>query len=106
MRLVIGFSALLLIAATNPPPLPVEVPVTLTMPTNVPVSGRLLVFAEKAKPGDKAADEVDANPFAATPTAVAGRDISSLAQGQVATVDAGAEAYPKSWSSLEPGLYR
>ncbi len=54
MRLPFAISALILTAATPPPPnIPIEVPVQLAVPSQRPMSGRLIVFAEPAKPGDK-----------------------------------------------------
>lgn len=96
--------AVLALALTTAAP-PVEVAVQLGVATNTPMSGRLIVFAEPAKPGGKTPDSVDANPFAGTPTAVAARDVKSLASGQVATVDADTDAVPSAWSRLPPGRY-
>jgi S-formylglutathione hydrolase FrmB len=106
MRLLLAPGALLTIAAAQPPAAsPVEVPVQLAVPSSIPMSGRLIVFAEPANPGEKTPDSVDANPFAATPTAVAARDVRSLSQGQVATVDADTDSVPDAWSKLPPGRY-
>ena len=102
MRTIIAVLALALIAAAPPP---VEVPVQLEMSAPTPLSGRLIVFAEPAKPGAAKPDSVDANPFAGTPTAVAARDVRSLSKGQVATVDADTDAVPGAWSKLPPGRY-
>src|SRR3569623_2164913 len=102
MRTTISILALLLIAAAAPP---VEIPVQLEVASPTPLSGRLIVFAEPAKAGEKLPDAVDANPFAGTPTAVAARDVASLSNGQVATVDADSDAVPGEWSKLPPGRY-
>ena len=102
MRSVLALAALLLMAAAPPE----EVPVQLNVDSATPLSGRLIVFAEAAKPGDKATDRVDANPFAATATAVAARDIGSLSAGQIAVVDADTDSIPTAWSKLPPGRYR
>ena len=102
MRTTISILALLLVAAAAPP---VEIPVQLEVASPTPLSGRLIVFAEPAKPGEKMPDSVDANPFAGTPTAVAARDVASLAKGQIATVDANSDAVPGEWSKLAPGRY-
>jgi S-formylglutathione hydrolase FrmB len=102
MRSVLALAALLLMAAAPPE----EVPVQLNVDSATPLSGRLIVFAEPAKPGDKVTDRVDANPFAATATAVAARDVSSLSTGQIAVVDADTDSIPNAWSRLPPGRYR
>ena len=102
MRTILAVLALALTAAAPPP---VEVPIQLGVAANAPMSGRLIVFAEPAKPGSKMPDSVDANPFAGTPTAVAARDVASLATGQVATVDADSDAIPSAWSKLPAGRY-
>ena len=105
MRLLVALGALFLTAAAPPAASPVEIPVQLAVPAQVPMSGRLIVFAEPAKPGGKTPDSVDANPFAGTPTAVAARDIGSLSTGEVATVDADSDSVPEAWSKLPPGRY-
>ena len=105
MRMLFAISALSLLAAAPPPAAPVEVPVQLSLPSQVPYSGRLIVFAEPAKAGEKMPDSVDASPFAGTPTAVAARDVASLSQGQVATVDTQTDSVPEAWSKLPPGRY-
>ena len=106
MRLLIAISALALTAAPAPGAnLAAEVPVQLDVPTPTPLSGRLIVFVEPAKPGDKIPDSVDANPFAGTPTAVAARDVASLSRGQVVTIDGEVDSIPGPWSKLPPGRY-
>jgi Na+/H+-dicarboxylate symporter len=50
------------------------------------LSGRVLVFAHRVEPGAAAETEIDTSPFAPTETAVAAREIDTLAPGQVATV--------------------
>jgi S-formylglutathione hydrolase FrmB len=104
MRALLAISALLL-TAEAPQQVSVEVPVRLTVPSPAPRSGRLIVFAEPAKPGEKTPDSIDAIPFAGTPTAVAARDVASLSTGQVATVDANSDCVPVAWSKLSPGRY-
>jgi len=105
MRLLFALGVLSLIAAAPPPVAPVEVPVELAVPSATPLSGRLIVFAEPAKPGEQVPDSVDANPFAGTPTAVAAREVRSLSTGQVATVDTETDVVPRAWSKLPPGRY-
>jgi S-formylglutathione hydrolase FrmB len=104
-RLLLAFAALGLSTAAAPAAVPVEVPVQLAVPSPTPLSGRLIIFAEPAKTGDKTPEEVDANPFAGTPTAVAARDVRSLSSGQVATVDADTDSVPQAWSKLPAGRY-
>lgn len=105
MRLLLAISALALTAAAPRAPIPVEVPVELAVQSPTPLAGRLIVFAEPAKPGDAVPVSVDANPFAGTPTAVAARDIRSFASGEVATVDTESDSVPGAWSKLPPGRY-
>ena len=106
MRLPLAISALILVAAApRPANAPIEVPVQLAVPSQTPMSGRLIVFAELAKPGEKMPDSVDANPFSGTPTAVAARDVAALSPGQIATVDGDADSVPEAWSKLAPGQY-
>ena len=84
-------------------------------------SGRLLLFALDAKAAEAqaaeaqakeesdgkstAVDEVDANPFAATPTTVAAREISDWTPGQSVDIDADQLAFPTGYSQLPPGDY-
>jgi S-formylglutathione hydrolase FrmB len=105
MRLFVGLGALSLMGAAPLTAAPVEVPVELAMPAAAPLSGRLIIFAEPAKPGGKMPDSVDANPFAGTPTAIAAREVRSLSTGQVATVDTETDSFPDAWSKLPPGRY-
>jgi S-formylglutathione hydrolase FrmB len=102
MRPLLAVFAFALIAAAPP----TVVPVQLGVDTPTPLAGRIIVFAEPVKPGDKAPESIDANPFAATPTAVAARDVRSLSKGQVAVVDADTDTVPTPWSQLPPGKYR
>jgi hypothetical protein len=102
MKRIYALCALGLIAAAPP----AQVPVELGLPSPTPVSGRLLVFAQPVKPGEKTPDAVDANPFAGSDNAVAARDVASLSQGQTARVDADTDSVPGAWSALKPGRYR
>ncbi len=81
-----------------------------------PVSGRLLIFAIPAKIAQAHAlkesdgkssvvDEVDANPFRATETSVAAREVSNWAPGQEIDIDTDGRAFPAGWSQLPPGDY-
>lgn len=75
-----------------------------------PTSGRLLLFATDARAAIAAAkdgkvDEVDTNPFSASQTSVAAREVSRLAPGQAVDIDTDALAFPAGWSQLPPGDY-
>jgi len=81
-----------------------------------PTSGRLLLFAIEAKTAEAAAkaksdgkssvvDEVDANPFRATETSVAAREVSYWKPGQEVDIDTDRLAFPAGWSQLPPGDY-
>jgi hypothetical protein len=85
---------------------PVRIPVTVAPSIAGPVSGRLIVFAQKAQPGSKVPAEVDTSPFSPTETAAAAREVAALNAGEVATVDGETDTYPSPFSALEPGLYR
>ena len=81
-----------------------------------PTAGRLLLFAMDAKTAEAAAraesggnssavDEVDANPFRATQTSVAAREVSRWVPGQTIDLDADQLAFPAGYSQLPPGDY-
>ena len=81
-----------------------------------PVSGRLLLFAIDAQTAEAAAKaasagkdstvaSVDANPFRATQTAVAAREVSHWAPGQRIDLDADQMAFPTGYSQLPAGDY-
>ena len=81
-----------------------------------PTSGRLLLFAVEAKTAEAEAksesegksgtvDEVDANPFRATETSVAAREVDHWVPGQSIDIDADRLAFPAAWSQLPPGDY-
>jgi hypothetical protein len=81
-----------------------------------PTSGRLLLFAIDAKTAeaqakeasggkDSTVEEVDANPFRATQTTVAAREISHWEPGQSVDIDADQLAFPAGYSQLPPGDY-
>jgi S-formylglutathione hydrolase FrmB len=102
MRSILAVAALFIIGASPPSEV---VPVQLGVDAGAPLSGRLIVFAEPVKPGEKQTDRVDANPFSATATAVAARDVGSFSTGQIAVVDADSDSIPNAWSKLPPGRY-
>ena len=105
MRLLVATGALLLAVSGGGAADPVEVPVQLAVPSQTPMSGRLIIFAEAAKPDEKTPASVDANPFAGASTAVAARSVKSLSTGEVATIDADSDSVPRAWSKLPPGRY-
>ncbi|MEO9079815.1 MAG: alpha/beta hydrolase-fold protein [Rhodanobacter sp.] len=81
-----------------------------------PTSGRLLLFAIDAKTAGAAAkvksagkssevSDVDANPFRATETSVAAREVSHWVPGQAKDIDTDRLAFPAAWSRLPPGDY-
>ena len=81
-----------------------------------PTSGRLLLFAIDAKTAEAAAkaasggrssvvESVDADPFRATETSVAAREVSDWVPGQEVDIDTDRMAFPADWSRLPPGDY-
>src|SRR5882672_2587337 len=99
MRIAACFLALLAFAGTAALADPVAIPVTAAPSVHGPLSGRLLVFAHRVEPGAAAETAIDTSPFAPTETAVAAREIDSLAPGQVATVDAETGTFPAAFSA-------
>ena len=91
--------------------------VRLATPTATgPTSGRLLLFAIDAKAAAAAAkadsggksdvvEAVDANPFRATETSVAAREVSDWTPGQLQDIDADQMAFPAAFSQLPAGDY-
>lgn len=74
-------------------------------------SGRLIVFAQRIDPAAKPAKgadagTVDVNAYAPGDTALAAREVASLAPGEVATVDTGTDVYPAAFATLPAGRYR
>ena len=78
--------------------------------------GRLLIFASEAGAAEAAAlaqskgksrdvTQVDANPFAATQTTVAAREVGLLKPGQTISVDGDTLVFPGQFSALPPGDY-
>ncbi len=81
-----------------------------------PTSGRLLLFATDAKTAEAVAkaasdgkssevESVDADPFRATETSVAAREVSHWVPGQGVDIDTDRMAFPANWSTLPPGDY-
>lgn len=109
MRPFAAFAAALLTLATPTLALadPVAIPVTITpAAAPAPLSGRLIVFAQRIEPGATAQTEIDSSPFAPTNTAVAAREVHALASGQTALVDGEVDAFPSRFSELPAGTYR
>ena len=90
--------------------------VELGAASSQPTSGRLLLFATDAKAAEAAAkaasegkssvvESVDANPFSATVTSVAAREVDRWVPGQAIDIDTDRMAYPAGWSRLPPGDY-
>lgn len=94
------------LAAQQVAPRADAIAVTLAPSLSVPESGRILVFAKRAEPGDKPATQVDTSPFEPSGTAIAAREIRSLAPGEAASVDVETDTFPSAFSSLPPGTYR
>ena len=67
-----------------------------------PYSGRLLVFVTAGK----GAKEVDASPFANSPTYVAAREVENWKPGTVIDVDADDVVYPEPLSTAKPSDYQ
>ena len=63
MKRLAVFAFLALIGAADAPGSPVVIPVTVAPALGDHFSGRLIVFAEKAKPEAKPAAAVDFSPF-------------------------------------------
>ncbi len=81
-----------------------------------PTSGRLLLFATDAKTAEAAAkvasagnssvvESVDADPFRATETSVAAREVGYWVPGQAVDIDTDRMAFTAGWSQLPPGDY-
>jgi len=67
-----------------------------------PYSGRLLVFVTAGK----GAKEVDAIPFASSPTYVAAKEVENWKPGTLVDVDADDVVYPEPLSTAKPGDYQ
>lgn len=90
--------------------------IQLDASANQATNGRLLVFARDAKSAESEAFEkskqkssevtvVDADPFAATATAVTAREVSRIQPGQSVEIDGDDLAFPTAYSQLPPGDY-
>jgi hypothetical protein len=109
VRLFAAFAAALLTLAAPARALadPVAIPVVVAPATApAPLSGRLIVFAQRVEPGAATQTEIDSSPFAPTNTAVAAREVHALASGQTALVDGEVDAFPSRFSELPAGTYR
>ena len=115
------FSVLLLLATANPATRKRRGPPPALQRATGPASaqagkGRLLIFAsetaaaeaaalEQSKGKSKDVMQVDANPFAATQTTVAAREVGLLKPGQTTSVDGDSVVFPAPFSQLPPGDY-
>ena len=106
MKRLAVFACLALIGAADGPAPPVTIPVTVAPALGDHFSGRLIVFAEQAKPDAKPADAVDFSPFEPTGASIAAREVSDLGPKTIAQIDGEADAFPAPLSSLAPGTYR
>lgn len=95
--------ALLLGAAA---PDPVTVPVTVAPALGEHVSGRLIVFVEKATDTARPDAPIDFSPFAPTGASIAAREVTDLQPGRVAGVDGETDVFPGPLSALPAGTYR
>lgn len=68
--------------------------------------GRLLLFAEPAKPANVAADNVDKQDPGEDGVSVAAHDIAGFGAGRTVTIDTGRAAFPARFAALAPGDYR
>ena len=98
-------ACLALIGAADAPASPVVVPVTVAPALGDHFSGRLIVFAEKAKPDAKPETAVDFSPFEPTGASIAAREVSDFGPNMIAQIDGEADAFPAPLSSLPPGTY-
>ncbi len=96
----------LLIGAASPPGADIAIPVTAAPGLGDHLSGRLIVFAEKAGPGAKPAKAVDFSPFEPTAASIAARELTDLRPGTPALIDGETDAFPAPLSTLGPGTYR
>jgi S-formylglutathione hydrolase FrmB len=106
MKLLGLLACLALIGAADAPASPVTIPVTVAPALGDHFSGRLIVFAEKAKPDAKPATAVDFSPFEPTGASIAAREVSDLGPNTVAQIDGETDAFPAPLSSLPAGTYR
>lgn len=100
-----------LLSATMPALLGAAVPETrfaVTMPPGLAAdaSGRLLLFAEPATPGNAQADEVDTDATDRNGVSVAARDVTGFGPGRTVALDAGETAFPRDFVQLAKGDFR
>ncbi len=102
------------LAGAGAPPVPPHAffHVQLGSAQTQPASGRLLLFAISAKDARAQAgshggevDQVDASPFGGSRSAVAAREVSRIAPGELLDIDTDGMAYPQGWSQLPPDDY-
>ncbi|HEX7813744.1 MAG TPA: alpha/beta hydrolase-fold protein [Dyella sp.] len=89
---------------------PVVVHVDVRTLGDVPVSGRLLVFAidaasARAKAKGAPIKQVDVDPFAPTEVDVAAGEVHAISHGHGVDIDASRLAWPREFASLPPGDY-
>ena len=84
----------------------IEIPVTTGPQARGPVSGRILIFAQRAEPNSPTPSDLESSPFAPNDTVVIGRDVGNLVPGARVMVDAETDAAPAALSQLPPGRWR
>lgn len=83
-----------------------DIPVRLDVATTHPVSGRLIVFAQRVDPAGPRPDSIDIESFAPpADTAIAARDVDDLDHGENVRVDADDVAWPGAFARLPEGDY-
>lgn len=88
---------------------PATFDVRLSPSQPLPVSGRLIVFAQPAPAspvGGQAPDDIDFNLFAPLETAISAREIHNLRPGESVRIDADDLAFPVAFSDMPKGRYR
>lgn len=98
---------LALVALVAAPVAATDIQVRLSASTPKPVSGRLIVFAQRVDPSTKATpDAIDIESFSPPDhVAIAARDIDDLAQDEIVRVDADDTAWPGPFSGMPAGDY-
>jgi len=80
--------------------------VTLSSAFPADASGRLLLFAEPATPGNVNADGVDVGGADGDGVSVAARDVAGFGDERAVMIDTQETAFPKSFAATTPGAYR